>query len=220
MYGLILRFGDLDFSKPWAWIYCAVVLGLATYAYFRSTKRREVSPSLLAQPDPGWHPPGELAGPVPRPVHLRPKVIRGMVVIGIVTAGPVFLLAAVGVSAAEFYFHEKDASIIYLGVSLIFFLLAFGVAALYVKTFNGPRNLLRWGKAAKGIVTMTRTPDAVGVVLNVKYEFMDASGNLIRGKSQVRAPVGDILTVLYDPKNPKRNCGYPVPAFELLSRGN
>jgi hypothetical protein len=220
MYCLGVLYRSLDFSRPWAWVYLVVVLGLATYAYFRSTKRREVSPAVLAQPDPGWHPPDELAGPVPRPVHVRPKVVRGIVFIGILTAVPVFLLAAVGVSAAEFYFHEKDVSIIYLGVSLIFFLLTAGVAALYVKTFNGPRNLLKWGKPAKGIVMLTRKPDAVGVVLDVKYQFMDSPGNLIHGKSQVRAPVGDVITVLYDPKNPKRNCGYLVPAFELSSRGN
>lgn len=216
MLNLMLRFRELDFSNPWTWVSLAVTLGLALVAYYRSTWRREESGTEVAEVDPGWHPPKELSVPVPRPVQAQAMTVAAMVGIGILTAVPVILLGAVGVSAGEFYFHEKDASIILVGVSLIFFLAALGVAALYVRTFNGPRSLLRWGKPARGIVSLARTPGNTGSVLNVRYQFKDASGNLIHGKSQVRTPVEDVITVLYDPKKPKRNCGYPVPGFDLL----
>ena len=57
MYCLISAHRYLDFNSPWGWVYAGLILAGATYTYFRSTKRRQLTPAELAQPHAGWRPP-------------------------------------------------------------------------------------------------------------------------------------------------------------------
>jgi hypothetical protein len=143
-----------------------------------------------------------------------------MVLIGVLTAFSVCVLLAVGLAAAQHQYQDKSSLNWAIAISLIVLLSAGVVVALYVKAITAGRKLLRWGHATEGLVTTMGKVDSAGVVRRVTYQFLDASGKLMHGKSQVRTPVEGVITVLYDPNNPKRNCAYPVVGFEVSVPGS
>lgn len=79
------------------------------------------------------------------------------------------------------------------------------------------RKLLEWGQPAAAMVTnvpMTRRSRVV------HYRFLDTQGDVVSGSTQFDgdpfpAPRSKV-TVLFDPRNPRRNALYPTPYAKLL----
>lgn len=75
--------------------------------------------------------------------------------------------------------------------------------------------LLSEGKAAPGIVTSVRRNKQV----HARYDFAPFEGSIRRGRSDVcrtNIPsVGQMVTILYDPDNPRRNTMYPTKMVRL-----
>jgi hypothetical protein len=94
----------------------------------------------------------------------------------------------------------------------------------YISRFSSPypsifqflrqRRLLRSGQPAPGIVTQVSGEKA----RTVRYRFLGMDGDPIKGKlGNYQHPIKlrDVVTVLYDPRRPRRNTLYPSPLFRL-----
>jgi hypothetical protein len=104
---------------------------------------------------------------------------------------------------------------------------------MYVRPWR-QRNLIRFGQAAVARVTeVTSWPEKQNTVYGVRYEFTPGvhGDPPVRGSVRVTHPrsaadvaVGDELTVIYDPRRPRRNVLYrfakfmvPVPDGKLAN---
>lgn len=195
--------------------------------------------SEVAKAQEEWRLPQELAQPAPRPVRRRQERIGELFWFGGEMGGVLFISLGAGLTAARYFSHAKNSP--YLGMAcLASFLLAGGViVAVFFKTvITRPKNLLRWGEATPGQVIRKRPDYSVLIreliigtlefgrphfpltdysrlASRATYQFRNQSGKVFIGKSRVRSPVGEAITVLYDPKNPKCSCGYPAVNFEV-----
>jgi hypothetical protein len=92
----------------------------------------------------------------------------------------------------------------------VIFVLWIFLLYLVISSVLRERRLLRYGRAAPGMITgiKTQAPN-YGYVL--KYEFQLADGTLVNGKSVATvAHSRDEVIVLYDPKHPRRNRIYTI----------
>ncbi|GEM_PF-777352 len=76
------------------------------------------------------------------------------------------------------------------------------------------RYLLAEGRTARGVVTGRRWVQSEGARhTSMRYEFTTPAGGTQKGGfpgSPRRFPEGTVITVLYDPDNPRRNARYPL----------
>jgi len=106
-------------------------------------------------------------------------------------------------------------------VPLAVFVLWIFMLALAIPPVRKERFLLKYGQAAPGMITSTkatsggRTPK-YGYI--IKYEFQLSDGTIVNGKTRRDvARNRDEVTVLYDPKHPRRNDIYPTKMARIKS---
>jgi len=99
---------------------------------------------------------------------------------------------------------------------------------LYIRPWRF-RQLVRWGRPAEGIVRSVHTQMNKGTKSHqVRYEYVvppdgHSPGGVFTGKTSGvgavagRIQVGSIVTVLYDPRRPKRSMLYPVSDFRAAA---
>jgi len=79
------------------------------------------------------------------------------------------------------------------------------------------RKLLEWGQPAAAMVTNVPTTRRSRVV---HYRFLDTQGDVVSGSTQFDGdPFPEprsTVTVLFDPRNPRRNALYPTPYAKLV----
>jgi hypothetical protein len=97
-------------------------------------------------------------------------------------------------------------------MALLFPLITGGFLMLTVWPMRRQWLLLSTGQATAGTVTATRR---VKGGLSTTYQFNDQTGEERAGKTTVprkEAPeIGAVVTILFDPENPRRNVLYPAP---------
>jgi Protein of unknown function (DUF3592) len=97
-------------------------------------------------------------------------------------------------------------------------LFMFGFAAVYASPILRQRRLLARGLAARGVVTRcNESSKGRRTGYFWYYDFFLPDGATCQGKrfSSSQAAVGTTITVLHDPKNPRRNAVYPMGAVRL-----
>ena len=80
MFSVLRILRNLNFSRPWDWVWVGLVLAVALWQYSRSKRVLHSAPGELAKPHGGWSLPDELAQPTPRPVRRRSGVIGAMII--------------------------------------------------------------------------------------------------------------------------------------------
>jgi hypothetical protein len=88
------------------------------------------------------------------------------------------------------------------------------VASGYARRRKEQR-LLKWGTPARAVATAQFW--GRGVTFH-EFEYLDAAGNLMRGRDQhARMPRGgkEVMTVLYDPDRPSEFMSYPGTYYEI-----
>jgi hypothetical protein len=84
-------------------------------------------------------------------------------------------------------------------------------AALMFFSIRRQKGMLENGRPAPGRITQLKQAPK-GQTLQ-HYEFVTLSGSVLQGRTQTGskpAPVGALVTVIYDPDNPRRNTLYPM----------
>jgi hypothetical protein len=84
-------------------------------------------------------------------------------------------------------------------------------AALIFYSIRRQKAMLEDGRPAPGRITQLKHAPKGQTVQH--YEFVTLSGSVLQGRAQTAtkpAAVGSLVTVIYDPDNPRRNTLYPM----------
>ena len=121
-------------------------------------------------------------------------------------------------------------AVFFLGAT-VFFLSALGAITYFVKRLGAVNHLLATGEPVPAIVTKLKpilvkfaTLSSGGYEYRIAvraFEFLDRQGNTVQGQTRsdatnyVEAALGSVVTVVFDPDNPRRNTLYPVNGYKI-----
>lgn len=97
----------------------------------------------------------------------------------------------------------------------IFSLFAYTQVAVVLRA----RRLLAAGRPARGVVTRCRASQGRSGGYVVNYDFSLPDGSQCQGRKHSDSPLaeGSVITVLYNPDNPRRSAGYPMMTVRLAA---
>lgn len=168
--------------------------GASPEQFHRSTEK--LLDEQLQKSTEEWRVPPELDLPLPRPVRtgpLTPRLLR--------TLPFVFLLALIALLTWQTKLRFWPTAIF----------AAVGAVIAFSKG-RSEKRLLQWGTPTRAVITHSNQS-----VLHLEYQ--DEAGNRVRsaisrGSRSVQNPV---LTILYDPQNPRESIAYPAARYEIAT---
>ena len=187
-----------------------VIASLAIEIGIARSFRQYCSPSEAADAVSNWRAPAELLGQIPRRVRATWARLAKTLL------GTVFA-AAVGYFGSwslVFRMSSIDASTRAKIDEIVSILLAF----IIYRWMNLPRVLLKWGTAAPAVVCTKDKLDGYDDLVYFQFQRADGGSTRTWMKMDCAPIVGDVFTILYDPRRPTRTCAYPVDEFEVVSR--
>jgi hypothetical protein len=167
-----------------------------------------------------WRPPPELSVPTPREVRIEGDTwfmltLMQLIILTLFTAMSWFVIGAKT--------NLRDPAL--TAVAMIPGL--FVNVLSWVTAFSS-RRLLQYGQATAGVLTdvwaprggfiVTRKTGRLGASKTVvHFAFLDQNRNLVKGRGRLPSDEspGDVVTVLFDPDRPSRNCLYPLEGFDV-----
>lgn len=102
------------------------------------------------------------------------------------------------------------------GMALFFM---FSFAYIQISPVLRGRRILASGRPARGVVTRCGVSQGRGGGYVVNYDFSIPDGSQCQGRkhSDSQLAEGSVITVLYDPDNPRRNARYPMQTVKLAA---
>lgn len=209
------------------WVVIAVAVAVRVPRYIRFLRQPKPLPipfdsAALAN---GWMPPPELLWETPRKIRTSVGGIAGWLVILALTAFASIILLGLGFAVAM-----EVGSRTGWGFGLLIFAAFFAATiALLVLGFRAKsyeQRVLTHGVAAPALVAWVEErgntvigSGGVDTECFSHYQFQDQAGKLVNSTTQKRFTPGARITVIYDPKNPRHSCVYPVSGYKVVGPG-
>ena len=112
--------------------------------------------------------------------------------------------------------RADDQFIVWL-MPCLFLAFPLAFAALQLSFVWPQHRLLAGGHASRAVVTRCRVSQGRSAGYVFYYEFPVPDGGLCQGKGFSGSPLaeGSVVTILYNPNNPRRNAPYPMDTVRL-----
>jgi hypothetical protein len=201
--------------------YTAVRLPGAIIQAHREPKPEPIpfDPAAIAEV---WMPPPELQWGLPRRIRTTIWAKAGWILGLLLATFASLILLVMGIGVSDLV---GKATVPTVGL-FTFVLFVAGSIALVVLVFRAKsyeEHVLAWGPAVPALVTSVEERGhtvirggSVDQECFSNYQFQDQAGRIVNGNTQRRLTPGKIVTVIYDPKNPRHSCVYPIAGYKVV----